>query len=332
MSYQVVRVCCDYQDDCINCIGNDNFIYCGYIMARKPSLNQKVVQFLKNNQGKKFKAREIAEHIYMLDPHSFKDKLQGFNSEKELFAQIAAEIGSQRQIFLKESCPVQLQDKPRPRLYWYEDKKTISVDEAQILQETDQNNLKENDLYPLLMKYLNQEFKLYCLRIDEKKSRNSKGMNGNKWLHPDIVAMQPIDKEWIDSIKICAERSIGQSIRLWSFEVKKSINISNVRECFFQTVSNSSWANEGYLVTASITSDALDEMRILSALHGIGLITLNINDLSQSEIILPAKRKDAIDWQSVNRIVSENKDFETYVRYISVYYQTKEIFPDNWNK
>ncbi|MCR4081861.1 hypothetical protein [Providencia stuartii] len=31
--------------------------------------------------------------------------------------------------------------------------------------------------------------------------------------------------------------------------------MSNVREVFFQTLSNSSWANVGYLVAAEITGD-----------------------------------------------------------------------------
>lgn len=39
---------------------------------------------------------------------------------------------------------------------------------------------------------------------------------------------------------------------LWSFEVKLLINRSNVRQCFFLSVSNSSWSNFSYLVDAEI--------------------------------------------------------------------------------
>ena len=40
-------------------------------------------------------------------------------------------------------------------------------------------------------------------------------------------------------------------------------------------MSNSSWANEGYLVATSIsTSEVEEELRMLSALHGIGVILL----------------------------------------------------------
>ena len=51
----------------------------------------------------------------------------------------------------------------------------------------------------------------------------------------------------------CVKQGAGQSVRLWSFEVKKELNVSNARKSFFQAVSNSSWANEGYLVATSIS-------------------------------------------------------------------------------
>lgn len=192
----------------------------------------------------------------------------------------------------------------------------------------------EHDVYPKLMEYLNTEFNLYCLRIDEKKSKNNRGKNGNQWLHPDIVAMQALDLTWNNDIRQCVKLSSGQNVRLWSFEVKLELNSSNVRESFFQAVSNSSWANEGYLVATSITGEhTLEELRILSALHGIGVIILNLDeDNVQGEILLPAQRKSEIDWQSVNRIVEQNKDFKTFVEYVVIYYQSGKIFKDNWNK
>lgn len=47
----------------------------------------------------------------------------------------------------------------------------------------------------------------------------------NQWLHPDIVAMQPVDKEWHDLVRNCAKLGSGQTVRLWSFEVKKELTI-----------------------------------------------------------------------------------------------------------
>ena len=75
-----------------------------------------------------------------------------------------------------------------------------------------------------------------------------------------------------------------------------------------------------------------EELRILSALHGIGVIILNLDELSDSEILLPARRKPQIDWHSVNRICEQNRDFETFIEYVATYYQSGKIFKTNWNR
>ena len=91
------------------------------------------------------------------------------------------------------------------------------------------------------------------------------------------------------------------------------INRSNVRESFFQAVSNSSWANFGYLVASNIATDTRKELRMLSALHGIGFIRLDSENPSESEIMIPATERREIDWDSVDRLTKENKDFYEYV-------------------
>ena len=147
--------------------------------------------------------------------------------------------------------------------------------------------------------------------------------------------MQAVDSKWNDLIRKCVQSGGGKRVRLWSFEVKIELNSSNIRKSFFQAVSNSSWANEGYLVTTLITdneNNVMQELRMLSALHGIGVILLNSKNPYDSEILLPAIVKSEIDWQSVNRIVLENKDFNEYIKLVSIYYQTGTIFPQQWNK
>ncbi|OOF41483.1 HrgA protein [Rodentibacter rarus] len=291
---------------------------------RKLSQNQKVIKFLKDNSNKKFTAREIAENITQLYEQEYELKRKPFSSHNDFISQVVSEIGCNKDYLIKAS--IQLQDKPRPRVFWY-DSEEIKVPGKELV-----NKFSEKDLYPLLIEFLNNEFGLFCLRINEKTSSNLKGLNGNKWLHPDIVAMQVLDKEWDSAVQDCAKASSGQNVKLWSFEVKKELTSSNVRESFFQAVSNSSWANEGYLVATSIPDNILNELRILSSLHGIGVILLAEKDISESDILLPAKQKIEVDWQSVNRIVKENKDFKEYIDYISVYYRTGKIFKNNWNK
>ncbi|MFH3966964.1 COG2958 family protein [Acinetobacter nosocomialis] len=317
----------------------------------KLSQTQKVAEFLKTYPNKKFNAREIAEFIIQKYPEDYDQKRKNnrFESEADFLQQIVREISSGAKTnILKVSPHIHIQDQPRPRQFWfdphtiYEVDHNINSDISESLLDSlepeinlpiiKSGNLSEHDLYPILTEFLKSELDLYCLRIDEKRSKNSRGQNGNQWLHPDIVAMQPLDKHWNELVKSCVKHSSGQNVRLWSFEVKKELNSSNIRSSFFQAVSNSSWANEGYLVATSIsTSDVEDELRMLSALHGIGVILLTPENPTESEILLPARRRTEVDWQSINRIVNENADFKNFIELVSIYYQTGRIRKQDWN-
>jgi len=313
---------------------------------QKTSQSQKIVKFLKDNPDKKFNARQIAESIVEAYPEDYADKKLNprFENEKSFISQVVAEIGSQKEQIIKSDQHIFWQDKPRPRIYWYSTESTQDTKEKIEIPEEEEENIKatvalpsnsysEHDLYPILITYLKSELKLYCQRIDEKRSKNSRGTGGNQWLHPDIVAMQTIDKEWNELIRNCIKQGAGQSVRLWSFEVKKELNSSNARKSFFQTVSNSSWANESYLVATSISDANVEqELRMLSALHGVGIILLNIENPTESEMMLPSKARAEIDWQSVNRILVENPDFKDYIELVSTYYQTGRVRAKDWNK
>ncbi|MCF7792057.1 MAG: hypothetical protein K9M56_08680 [Victivallales bacterium] len=311
------------------------------------SQSKRIVKFLKDNPKTKFTARQIAEQITKIFAEDYKTKRGNprFENEKLFIQQIVAEIGVQKDQILKVDEHIFWQDKPRPRIYWYDPDKTIeSIDRKENNEDEDEetaeettsiskHKLSEFDLYPVLIDYLKSEHKLYCLRIDEKRSKNSYGSGGNQWLHPDIVAMQTLDREWNELIRTCVKHGSGQNVRLWSFEVKKELNSTNARKCFFQAVSNSSWANEGYLVTTSLSTNAVEqELRMLSALHGIGVILLNSENPSESEILLPARSRIEVDWQSIDRIVKENEEFKEFIELVSTYYQTGRVRAKDWNK
>jgi hypothetical protein len=316
----------------------------------KLSQSQKIVTFLKHHPHTRFTAKDIAIAVFEQHSDEYQEKRNNprFPDDKAFIAQIVAEIGSQKKQIIKLEPLICWQDKPRPRVYWYDPDKTQSqaitekyfedeetVEENHLIETiatANAHDLSEKQLYPILVEYLNSELNLLCLRIDEKRSKNQRGNGGNQWLHPDIVAMQPVDKDWDLLVRTCVQKGGGQSVRLWSFEVKTELNNSNVRRSFFQAVSNSSWANEGYLVAKDINDNAYQELRMLSALHGIGVILLNMENPSESEILLPAIARPAIDWQSVNRIVLENDDFKDFVEMVSTYFQTGRIRSKDWNR
>ncbi|MDN6516194.1 MAG: hypothetical protein L0K50_09655, partial [Lacticaseibacillus paracasei] len=251
--------------------------------------------------------RQLAQKIIDHYGAELADKRQNsrFASDKDFLAQIAAEIGGSRTVQAKAMCPqVMTRDKPRPRLfYWAKDSANGAPKEPSIditpMPSAETVSFSEHELYPLLIEYLSEEEELLCRRIDEKRSSNNKGLGANHWLYPDIVALQPLDKGWHSVVQNCVRHSEGRLTRLWSFEVKRQLNRSNVRESFFQAVSNSSWANFGYLVATEINEDKQrgveKELQMLCALHGIGVILLNPQDPSNSQTLIPARERASID-------------------------------------
>lgn len=68
--------------------------------------------------------------------------------------------------------------------------------------------------------------------------------------------------------------------------MKKTLNFTNLREYYFQAVSNSSWANEGYIVALDIDEDDsfLAELKRLNNAFGIGVIKLNAENIIMSNL------------------------------------------------
>lgn len=301
---------------------------------------QMIINVLQANPGKQFTARQLAQKI--IDHYSAglaeKRKNPRFASDEDFLSQITAEVGGSRTVKAKAMCPqVMTRDKPRLRLFYWGESAVEQKDASVAPEPTVETvSLTEHSLYPILIDYLSQEEGLLCRRIDEKRSSNNKGLGGNHWLYPDIVALEPLDKDRDDAVQNCVRHSVGRLTRLWSFEVKKQLNRSNVRECFFQAVSNSSWAHFGYLVATEINEDKQRsverELQMLCALHGIGVILLDPHDFSDSQTLIPARERTGVDWQSVNRLVEENRDFKDFIELVGECHQTGKIHKSLWNK
>jgi hypothetical protein len=179
---------------------------------------------------------------------------------------------------------------------------------------------KERDLHCLLsaFTFTNQHFKASTKTIfHENSSKGTKGQN--EWLHPDIVGVYfPYQDYKHETLEIQNHLNIS-SIKLFSFELKINLNFTNLRQYYFQAVSNSSWANEGYLVILNIDDDPalLDEIRRLNNAFGIGIVKLNAENVYESEILFPSKINEIIDWDTVNRLVVENKNFSDFLKSIT---------------
>lgn len=187
-------------------------------------------------------------------------------------------------------------------------------------EKVETKKFNERDLHAVLVAYGfgDSHFKANLKTIyHENSSKATKGQN--EWLHPDLVGVYfPFRDYKSETLEIQNHLSIT-SIKLFSFELKISLNFGNLRQSFFQAVSNSSWANEGYLVALKIDDDPTfkDEVRRLNNAFGIGIIKLNPENVFESEIIFPSKINQEIDWDTVNRLANENLDFSDFLKLIT---------------
>lgn len=189
----------------------------------------------------------------------------------------------------------------------------------------------ERDLHPLLSYFVYTYLNVYTKTIyHEKSSKRS----FNQWLHPDIVGINFPIEEWESEVLDFGLIFGGQLSKMYSFELKKELNFTNIRQAFFQTVSNSTWANEGYLVTAKILNDDefMAELKRLTTSFGIGIIKLNVEEPDASEILFPARQKKDIDWETVNKLCRENPDFSKFIKRIRNDLNTKEIIKEHYDK
>lgn len=307
----------------------------------KLNLRQTVADFLKARPEQRFTARQIAVWIFENLREACEEKRrssrQDLSDDAALVQQLVAEIGVNR-AGIQKRWPEVRSSETRPRHYYWmnlsEAAEVTAIEKQPKASKAEKadSKLSEHALYPLLCSYLwHSEQKLFPKRIDEKRSTNRHGPNGNKWLFPDLVAMEDLGNEWENEIRACVQQVGAQRARLWSFEVKLLINRANAREVWFQAVSNSSWANFGYLVAADIQEAAMKELRLLSASYGIGLIRLDPQDPSESEILLPARERPNIDWDACNRLAQENTDFHDFISWVRQFHQTDNPRVGNWD-
>ncbi|WP_253684194.1 MULTISPECIES: hypothetical protein [Treponema] len=162
--------------------------------------------------------------------------------------------------------------------------------------------------------YVNPHFNCYAKTIYQENSvRKVKG--ANEWLHPDLVgAYFPFSDYGKETMQLQKSLNIS-SIKLFSFEVKKYLDYSNLRQCYFQTVSNSSWANERYLVCLRIDEDLnfRNELQRLSNAFGIRIIKLNAENINESEIICTARINENIDWDTLDRLSEDSPNFKKFI-------------------
>ncbi|GAA9016149.1 COG2958 family protein [Helicobacter pylori] len=183
--------------------------------------------------------------------------------------------------------------------------------------------MHERDLHPFLtyMAYYNENLKCYTKTIFHEESvKSPKGMD--RWLYPDMVGVRFLHAELSNENLIAFSKKFDTlPVKLVSFELKKEISVNNCRECYFQAISNSSWANEGYLVGRHIDTHNPQLMDLLKRLHasfGIGVIDLR-TDEDKSAILLNAKYKEKIDYTIAQELSDKNPKFSGFLKSVVDY-------------
>ncbi|WP_283447213.1 COG2958 family protein [Helicobacter pylori] len=183
--------------------------------------------------------------------------------------------------------------------------------------------MHERDLHPFLtyMAIHNENLKCYTKTIFHEESvKSPKGMD--RWLYPDMVGVRFLHAELSNENLIAFSKKFDTlPVKLVSFELKKEISVNNCRECYFQAISNSSWANEGYLVGRHIDTHNPQLMDLLKRLHasfGIGVIDLR-TDEDKSAILLNAKYKEKIDYTVALELSDKNPKFSGFLKSVVDY-------------
>ena len=189
------------------------------------------------------------------------------------------------------------------------------------ISQTQKVKFHERDLHPLLCKFLDKH------PAFDAKSRSGKSQKGaDKWLYPDMVGVQfEYTNYEHDNLLTLMRKFDRLPIKIFSFEIKIRLDFGNYKESFFQAVSNSSWANEGYLVALDIEQEVefREALQKLSQSFGIGIILLDAVNISQSEILSPARYKEQMDYSVMDELAYKNLGFAQFLQTIVEYDHSK---------
>jgi hypothetical protein len=171
-------------------------------------------------------------------------------------------------------------------------------------------NQPEEKFRAIFIRYarLNDEFPVH---IEHTKAlRQSEGTN--RWRYPDCVVLQwdvaiagdngfQLAKDLLE-----VKRGLGEPpFVLKSVELKVLAVGSNLREAFFQTVSNSKWAHEAQLVFATAINDnsLADELRRLGKSYDVSVFSYGLPE-DYLDSLPPADQILAMDESQFEQIAS----------------------------
>jgi hypothetical protein len=184
----------------------------------------------------------------------------------------------------------------------------------------------EADLHPVLAHFARHT--MGGVRVRTIPHQASAKAQFGEWVHPDIVGVRFPKAMLGESATLELARAIGASpIRIVSFELKREVKFGNLREAFFQTVSNSSWAHEAYLVAGKWFDDEefRGELQRLSNAFGVGIIDLSVESPADARIVLPARVRTELDWATLDKLAEMNPVLREFLRSVRIDFESNKI-------
>lgn len=176
-------------------------------------------------------------------------------------------------------------------------------------------DIAERDLHQLLCNYLwaNNEYPMTIYQ--ERSNRND---TAQKWVHPDMVSASFVSMKKPMAEELLKATNANEAMQLCSYELKIRIRTDyELKQAYFQALSNSNWANYGYLVAFEFADnkDLFEEMQRLNQSFGIGIIQLGVTP-DKTKVIFPA-RKNELDYKTIDKLCDINKDFLKFVEQVT---------------
>ena len=193
-------------------------------------------------------------------------------------------------------------------------------------EEHQEKNYLERDLHKLFCTWLRNE-DIFAKTIFHEKSNRSD--SAQKWVHPDIIGVQFEEFDNEVTLSLLKATEPKETVNIYSFEMKRKIeNDSQLKEYYFQALSNSSWANYGYLVAFEINEALKEEMSRLNSAFGIGIIQLNTSDYT----ILFRAKEHPLDYNTIDKLNKNNPNFQEFMKKLSKVLLASKDYTDDARK
>lgn len=252
--------------------------------------------------------KELTKHIVAKKYHEFQGKTP--------MATVSSLLGD----FIRQGDTRVKRIKIKGKIFYYlsKNEQALGIEKIQNTANETPKKSKENeksksyderDLHELLSSYL-KNTGVYSKTIFHEQSN---GKDSNQiWTHPDMVGIKFLNLQTKASHDFLSSINKADTFKINSYEIKKEINSdSELKKAFFQAVSNSSWANYGYLVAFEFSDSLSDEMYRLSQAFGIGIVLLKANPFESKVLYPPAYRE--LDFKTIDKLCNINKDFNEFI-------------------